>query len=101
MKKNFKNLNEVRKSIDLTDNRLVKLIAEREFYVREALKFKKNKNQIIDRKRISIVLKRIKKLSKKYKVESIITQRIWNIMIKNFIILENKLFKKKKKKNLN
>ena len=98
MKKNFKNLNEVRKSIDLTDNRLVKLIAEREFYVREALKFKKNKNQIIDRKRISIVLKRIKKLSKKYKVESIITQRIWNIMIKNFIILENKLFKKKKKR---
>ena len=77
MKKKFKNLNEVRKNIDNVDERLVKLIAERESYVREALRFKITKKQIIDRKRISIVLKRIKKLSKKYKVESVITQRIW------------------------
>ncbi|MBK47728.1 MAG: chorismate mutase [Pelagibacteraceae bacterium] len=95
MKKKFKNLNEVRKNIDNVDERLVKLIAERESYVREALRFKITKKQIIDRKRISIVLKRIKKLSKKYKVESVITQRIWKLMINNFIILENKLFKKK------
>ena len=59
------------------------------------MRFKITKKQIIDRKRISIVLKRIKKLSKKYKVESVITQRIWKLMINNFIILENKLFKKK------
>ena len=95
MKKKFKNLNEVRKNIDNVDERLVKLIAERESYVREALRFKITKKQIIDRKRISIVLKRIKKLSKKHKVESVITQRIWKLMINNFIILENKLFKKK------
>ena len=95
MKKKFKNLNEVRKNIDNVDERLVKLIAERESYVREALRFKITKKQIIDRKRISIVLKRIKKLSKIYKVESVITQRIWKLMINNFIILENKLFKKK------
>ena len=95
MKKKFKNLNEVRKNIDNVDERLVKLIAERESYVREALRFKITKKQIIDRKRISIVLKRIKKLSKKYKVESVITQRIWKLIINNFIILENKLFKKK------
>ena len=40
MNKKFKNLNEVRKSIDNVDIRLVKLIAEREFYIKEALKFK-------------------------------------------------------------
>tara|TARA_Y100000590_G_scaffold374542_1_gene438929 strand:+ start:530 stop:823 length:294 start_codon:yes stop_codon:yes gene_type:complete len=97
MKKKFKNLNEVRKSIDSVDEKLVKLISEREFYVKEALKFKINKNQIIDRKRINIVLKRIKNFSKKYKANNLITQRIWKIMIKNFIILENKLFKKPKK----
>ena len=51
MKKKFKNLNDVRKSIDNVDTRLVKLIAERESYAREAVKFKKNKKQIIDRKR--------------------------------------------------
>ena len=48
MKKKFKNLDEVRKSIDNVDARLVKLIGEREFYVKEALKFKINKKQIID-----------------------------------------------------
>ena len=97
MKKKFKDLSEVRKRIDSVDTRLVKLIAEREFYVKEALKFKINKKQIIDKKRINIVLKRIKNLSKKYKVNSLIIERIWKLMIKNFIILENKLFKKPKK----
>tara|TARA_B100000029_G_scaffold56099_1_gene50815 strand:- start:13433 stop:13726 length:294 start_codon:yes stop_codon:yes gene_type:complete len=97
MKKKFKNLNDVRKNIDDVDERLVKLISEREFYVMEALKFKKSKKQIIDKKRINLVLKRIKKFSKKYKVNNLITQRIWKLMIKNFIILENKVFKKPKK----
>jgi len=97
MKRKFKNLNDVRKSIDKVDNQLVKLIGEREFFVKEALKFKKNKKQIIDKKRINIVLKRIKNLSKKYKANSLIIERIWKLMIKNFIILENKLFKQPKK----
>ena len=97
MKRKFKNLNDVRKSIDKVDNQLVKLIGEREFFVKEALKFKKNKKQIIDKKRINIVLKRIKNLSKKYKANSLIIERILKLMIKNFIILENKLFKQPKK----
>ena len=97
MNKKFKNLNEVRKSIDNVDIRLVKLIAEREFYVKEALKFKISRKQIIDKKRINIVLRRIKSLSKKYKVDRLIAEKIWKLMIKNFIILENKLFKKPKK----
>ena len=96
MKKKFKNLDEVRKSIDNVDARLVKLIGEREFYVKEALKFKINKKQIIDKKRINIVLKRINSLSKKYKVNSLTVERIWKLMIKNFIILENRLFRKPK-----
>jgi len=96
MKKKFKNLNEVRKSIDNIDTRLVKLIAEREFNARQAVKFKTNKKQIIDRKRINIVLKRINSLSKKYKVNSLTVERIWKLMIKNFIILENRLFRKPK-----
>ena len=97
MKKRFKNLNEVRKRIDNIDTNLVKLIAERESYVKETLKFKISKNQIIDKKRINIVLSRVKNLSKQYKVNSLITESIWKLMIKYFIILENKLFKKPKK----
>jgi len=100
MKKKFKNLNDVRKSIDKVDNQLVKLIGEREFYAKEALKFKTDRSEIKDNKRINAVLKRIKSLKKKYKVRSLsdyTIQQIWILMIKNFIILENKLFKKPKK----
>jgi chorismate mutase len=97
MKKRFKNLKEVRKSIDNVDARLVKLIAEREFYAREAVKFKIDRQQIIDRKRINAVLCRVKKLSKKYKTSSSTVEKIWKLMIQNFIILEKKLFRKPKK----
>ena len=97
MKKRFKNLKEVRKNIDNVDARLVKLIAEREFYAREAVKFKIDRRQIIDRKRINTVLSRVKKLSKKYKISSLTVEKIWKLMIQNFIILEKKLFKKPKK----
>ena len=97
MKKKFKNLKEVRKNIDNVDSRLVKLIAEREFCAREAVKFKIDTGQIIDKKRINSVLSRVKKLSKKYKINNLNVEKIWKLMIQNFIILENKLFKKPKK----
>ena len=97
MKKKFKNLKEVRKNIDNIDTRIVKLIAEREFYAREAVKFKTDRSQIIDRKRINAVLSRVKKLSKKYRINNLNVEKIWKLMIQNFIILENKLFKKPKK----
>tara|TARA_B100000315_G_scaffold105386_1_gene96545 strand:- start:168 stop:461 length:294 start_codon:yes stop_codon:yes gene_type:complete len=97
MKKKFKNLKEVRKNIDNVDTRLVKLIAEREFYAKEAVKFKIDRSQIIDRKRINTVLIRVRKLSKKYKVNRLTIEKIWKLMIQNFIVLENKLFKKPRK----
>ena len=97
MKKKFKNLKEVRKNIDNVDTRILKLIAEREFYAREAVKFKTDRSQIIDRKIINAVLSRVKKLSKKYKINNLNVEKIWKLMIQNFIILENKLFKKPKK----
>ena len=97
MKKKFNNLKEVRKNIDNVDTRIVKLIAEREFYAREAVKFKIDRRQIIDRKRINTVLGGVKKLSKKFKVNSSTVEKIWKLMIQNFIILEKKLFKKPKK----
>ena len=97
MKKKLKNLKEVRKNIDNVDTCIVKLIAEREFYAREAVKFKTDRSQIIDRKRINAVLSRVKKLSKKYKINNLNVEKIWKLMIQNFIILENKLFKKPKK----
>ena len=58
---NKKKLNKLRKSLDKLDNSFIKLIKKRTNLVKEVLKLKKTKNQIIDRKRISFILNQIKK----------------------------------------
>ena len=59
------------------------------------IKNKKYKKDIVDKKRISIILKEIKKKSLKKKIDPRITNKIWKSMIKAFIDYENRNFKKK------
>ena len=59
------------------------------------LKNKKFKKEIVDKKRISIILKNISKKSKKLKIDPEITKKIWKAMIKAFIDYEFKNFNKK------
>ena len=67
-----KKLNILRKKLDLLDNKLIKLIKIRTNIVKEVLKLKSYKHEIVDKKRISLILKNIKKnLSK-----TILTQKL-------------------------
>ena len=95
--KERKQLKILRKKLDILDNSFIKLLKKRSRLVDKVLKLKKYRNQIIDKKRINHILKRIKSLSKRYKVSPSTVERIWRLMIQNFIILEKKLFKKPKK----
>ena len=56
-----KKLNILRKKLDLLDNRLIKLIKIRTNIVKDVLKLKTYKHEIVDKKRISVILKSIKK----------------------------------------
>jgi len=58
-------------------------------------KNKKFKKDIIDKKRISIILKNIYKKSKSKKIDVKITAKIWKAMIKAFIDYEFRKFKSK------
>ena len=58
----------------------------------EAEKFKKD---IIDKKRISVILKNISKKSKMKKIDPKITDKIWRTMIRAFIDYEFRNFGKK------
>ena len=53
------------------------------------------KNQIIDNKRIRIILRKITKESKKRNLDPKITKPIWKAMIRSFINYEFRNFKKK------
>ena len=59
------NINKIRKKLDKIDLSLLNLIKERSLLVDQILKFKKNKTEVVDQKRINFILKRIKTHSKK------------------------------------
>ena len=90
-----KKLNILRRKLDLLDNKLIKLIKIRTNIVKEVLKLKTYKYEIVDKKRISIILKNIKKKSIKNKIDPKITNRIWKNMIMSYIDFERRNFKKK------
>ena len=90
-----KKLNILRKRLDLLDNKLIKLIKIRTNIVKDVLKLKAFKHEIVDKKRISIILKNIKKKSIKNKIDPKITNRIWKNMIMSYIDFEKRNFKKK------
>ena len=92
---NKKKLSILRKKLDKLDNRLIDIIKVRTNLVTEVVKLKDYKNQIIDKKRISIILKKIKKKSISKRIDPKITNRIWKNMIWSYINYERKIFKKK------
>ena len=92
---NKKKLNFIRSKLDELDESLIKVIKKRTYLVKKVLELKKNKKEIIDKKRIKIILKRIKKKSINKGIDPKITNRIWKNMIWSFIDYEMKVFKKK------
>ena len=92
---NKKKLTKLRKSLDKLDNSFIKLIKKRTALVKQVLKLKENKNQIIDRKRIKFILNQIRKKSLKNRIDPKITNRIWKNMIYSYIDFEKRNFKKK------
>ena len=90
-----KNILLIRKKLDKLDNNLLSIIKRRTKLVDQVIKNKKFKKDIVDRKRIKIILKNIKIKSKKRNLDTKITHRIWLSMINAFIDYEYRNFKKK------
>ena len=90
-----KNIIQIRKKLDKLDNKFLNLIKKRTLLVDKVLENKKFKNEIIDRKRIRIILRTIKKKSEKMNIDRKVTNRIWKSMINTYIDYEFRNFKKK------
>jgi len=93
--KNKIKLNLLRKKLDKLDIDLLKIIKKRTDIVKKVLSLKSSKNEIVDKKRISSILNKIKKESLKKKIDPKITHRIWKNMIWTYINFEKRNFKKK------
>jgi len=92
---NKKKLTKLRKNLDKLDNYFIKLIKKRTALVKQVLKLKESKNEIIDKRRIKFILNQIRKKSLKNKIDPKITNRIWKNMIYSYIDFERRNFKKK------
>ena len=92
---NKKKLNKLRENLDKLDNSFIKLIKKRTKIVKEVLKLKKHKNEIVDKKRINFILRQIRKKSIKNNIDPKITNRIWKNMILSYIDYEKRNFRKK------
>ena len=89
------NIKKIRRKLDSLDDKLLNLIKKRSKLVDKILKNKTYKNQIVDKKRIKIVIRRIKGKSLKKKIDPKLTDNIWKAMIRSFINYEYRNFKKR------
>ena len=92
---NNKKLNRVRNKIDKLDTKLLNLIKRRTGLVKKVIKLKKYKKQIVDHKRINLILKKIRKKSLINNIDPIITNKIWKSMIWSYVNFQRRNFKKK------
>ena len=90
-----KKLYKIRSQLDKLDNSFIRLIKKRTNLVKKVLALKESKSQIVDKKRIKIILSNIKKKSMKNNIDPKVTNRIWKNMIWSYIDYERRNFKKK------
>jgi len=89
-----KKIIKIRKELDKLDDSLLEIIKKRSKLVDLVIKNKKFKKDIVDKKRISIILRNIKIKSKYKKIDPLVTKKIWKSMISAFIDYEFRNFKK-------
>ena len=92
---NRKKLKVLRNRLDKLDNSFIKLIKKRTLIIKQVLKLKQSRKEIVDKKRIKFILNQIRKKSIQNKIDPKITNRIWKNMIYSYIDYERRNFKKK------
>ena len=92
---NKKKLKIARRKIDQVDGKIFNLIKKRTQIVKYMLSLKKYRNQIVDHKRINIILKNVRNKSIKDGIDPKITRRIWTSIIWGFVEFQRKNFRKK------
>lgn len=89
-------IEEVRNNINNIDEQIVKLIALRGEFVKQAAKFKKDSDAVKAPKRVEEVINKVKDLAKSTGANEEVVENIYRTMINSFIKLEMKEFEKLK-----
>ena len=76
-----RNLDEVRENIDRIDREIVRLLAERGHYVRQAAKFKKTSEDVQAPKRVEEVIANVRALAVEYNANPDIVEQVYRTLI--------------------
>ena len=89
-------IEEVRNNINNIDEQIVKLIALRGEFVKQAAKFKKDSDDVKAPERVEEVINKVKDLAKSTSANEEILENVYRTMINSFIKAEMKEFEKLK-----
>jgi len=92
-----RDIKSIREHIDLVDEEIVKLLAKRNFYVKEAAKFKNKEEEVNDIKRLREIFRSKKALAIKHGVSSTLVVDLYKTMIATSLKEEQNEFKNSKK----
>ena len=81
-------LEEVRKSIDVVDHKIVRLLAEREGYVRKAARFKKTQREVEAKERVEEVIGKVRALAEGHEASPEVVEEVYRAMISRLVSLE-------------
>ncbi len=87
-------LEEVRSNIDRIDNEIIKLIAERTDYVKQASSFKKSESGVKAPNRVEAVIQKVREKALEYGANPDMVETLYREMISSFINMEMNEFKK-------
>lgn len=90
-------LEEVRGNIDRIDAMIIKLMAERQYFVKEAARFKKSEEDVQATARVEAVITKVKALAVQHGLDEEIAENVYRTMIHGFIQKEQEQFNKTKK----
>ena len=91
----YKNMEELRKELDILDNELIKLVSKRFKFIEQAAIIKDDISKIRDNDRIEDIIKRLRKLAKNNDISPDIVEKLWRYIIELSIELETEIFSKK------
>ena len=92
---NYKNMEELRKELDLLDNELIKLVSKRFKFIEQAAIIKDDISKIRDNERIEAIIVRLRNLAEINEISPDIVEKLWRYIIELSIELETEIFSKK------
>jgi isochorismate pyruvate lyase len=83
-----KDLSDVRSNIDKIDNQIVKLIAERSYYVKQSANFKKDYGDVKSPERVEVIIEKVRSIAEENNLNPDIIEVVYSNMINFFVNME-------------